>query len=85
MNVKKVILLSLVVAVIAMAMVEVDPTTWKARESAKLSISKIELFKFLTDPSKTPEVKNIRHELNYIQIYVQRPPWDPKIVAVVDM
>ena len=57
MNAKKGILLSLVVAVIAMSMVEVDPTTWKARESAKLSISKNELFKFLTDPSKTPEVK----------------------------
>jgi hypothetical protein len=63
MNAKKGILISLVVAVIAMSMVEVDPTTWRARESAKLSISKNELFKFLTDPSKTPEVKQTLFKL----------------------
>jgi len=38
--------------------VEVDPTLWKSVVSGKFAARKAEIFKFLTDTARTPEVKN---------------------------
>ena len=65
MKYKKSIYLAVFVAVVAaLALVEVDPTTsWQVHESAHFSVSKEKLFKFLTDPTKVPEVNFCFNEI----------------------
>ena len=59
MDKKKSIFIAVIAAVVAVAMVEVDPKRWEAKESAKLAISKEDLFKFITDSKMAPEVRHL--------------------------
>jgi hypothetical protein len=66
MDKKKSIFLGVIAAVVAIALVEVDPTRWEAREAAKLAISKEDLFKFITDHNMAPEVSRYLALLKHI-------------------
>jgi hypothetical protein len=64
----------LAIALIAVGFVDVDPTFWSSRESAKIHMAKDELFKFITDPTKTTDVSSIKQKCGHFDTsdYIKR-------------
>ena len=79
MDTKWSVLFGVVVAVVGVAKLDVDPTFWKVRESAKMSITKDDLFSFVTDPAKVPDVRAWQFSLR-----LQNAPRKVSILYVLD-